>query len=174
LVKDVEEAEKSMPADLVRNPVKRFEAEGTKEQYLTSDADHSGAILLMQPIGDGPYKRAMAKRGPGLHHICIKVGSLSKFIAEIANSGFLLHPYSLESMKHGTAYFCRPGIGFLLEVEEYENDDDLKKPSIFKTIILELGSKELNICKAVFADLIVPGSPGQLKIKTREEQTFLL
>jgi hypothetical protein len=67
LVKDVEESEKSMPADLVRNQVERFEAEGTKEQYLTSDADHSGSILLMQPVGDGPYKRAMAKRGPGLH-----------------------------------------------------------------------------------------------------------
>ena len=48
-----------------------FEAEGTKEIYIESDK--SASLLLMQPTKEGPYQKALNKRGPSLHHIAIDV-----------------------------------------------------------------------------------------------------
>lgn len=157
LVTRIEDFGKRLPAGLLPQEIEEFEAEGTREQYVLPEGPYSGALLLMQPNGEGPYQRAMQKRGPGLHHICIKVENLSEYIAGIAQSGFLLHPYSLESMKRGTAYLCRPGIGFIIEVEELNKNTDLQQPSIIESITLELEEKELEMCKNIFGERIVAG-----------------
>lgn len=52
-------------------PAESFEGEGTLEIYV-GDPSHTSLLLLMQAEGDGAYKRALQKRGPGLHHIAIK------------------------------------------------------------------------------------------------------
>lgn len=49
----------------------QFDGEGTREIYVESGLGNS--LLLMEPLGHGPYRRAMVKRGPGLHHIAIDV-----------------------------------------------------------------------------------------------------
>jgi len=174
LVASIEEYEKKLPSELLRQEIEEFEAEGTREQYVIPDSSYSGALLLMQPTGEGPYQRAMEKRGPGLHHICIKVEKLSEYLTSIAQSGFLIHPYSIESMKRGTAYLCRPGIGFLIEVEELAKVSRSKKPSIFKSISLKLGKKELEICKNIMGDLILSGSSEFLTIEAGKKHKISL
>jgi hypothetical protein len=164
LVTSIEEFGKRLPQWLHPQEIEEFEAEGTREQYVLPESSYSGALLLMQPNGEGPYQRAMQKRGPGLHHICIKVKKLSEYLSSIAQSGFLLHPYSLESMKRGTAYLCRPGIGFLLEVEELSRNSDSLKPSIIERITLELGKKELEICRNILGEKIVAGPSSFLSL----------
>ncbi len=94
-----------------------FESMGTKEIYIESDK--SASLLLMQPTKDGSYQRALKKRGPSLHHIAIDVLSLDQFINDISESGWLLHPNSLESIKDlRVAWLARPGFPALIEVTE--------------------------------------------------------
>ena len=95
-----------------------FPSEGTRELYCGA-ANRSGRVLLMQPIGPGPYRRAMAKRGPGLHHIAVCVEDLLGLLARSSRSGWLMHPTSLETYEaHGQAWLCRPGFPCLVEVNE--------------------------------------------------------
>lgn len=174
LVTSIEEFGKRLPPGLQPQEIEEFEAEGTREQYVLPENSYSGALLLMQPKGEGPYKRAMQKRGPGLHHICIKIENLSEYLTSIAQSGFLLHPKSIETMKRGTAYLCRPGIGFIIEVEELGKNNDLKKPSIIESLCLKLEKKELEICQNIFGKKIIAGSANFLTIKTVEKPIQLV
>lgn len=99
-------------------PPQDFEGEGTREIYAGGE-ELSSRILLMQAIGEGPYKSALVKRGPGLHHIAVDVPSLDEFLSGIASSGWLLHPASVKTMSASrTAYLARPGMPMLIEVQE--------------------------------------------------------
>jgi hypothetical protein len=75
----------------------------------------------MEAIAEGPYKKALNKRGPGLHHIAIDVESIELFIKSITGSGWLLHPQSLATIKHQTVYLARPGFPCLIEVQQKNN-----------------------------------------------------
>jgi hypothetical protein len=99
-------------------PVEDFPAEGTREVYVgpqTGDA----RLLLMEAIAPGPYRDALAKRGPGLHHVAIHVDSIAAYVAGLARSGWLLHPSSLDALAHRkTVYLARPGLCALIEAQE--------------------------------------------------------
>lgn len=95
-------------------------AEGTREQYVDISGDMAPMLLLMQPISDGPYQRALAKRGPGLHHIGCMTPSIDAARPQIEKSRLLLHPISLKTIKRGVIWVCRPGVPFLIEVVERE------------------------------------------------------
>lgn len=71
-----------------------FESEGTKEVYVGDYQDQSGLLLLLEPIAEGPYKRAMSKRGPSLHHIAIDVLDMKEFVFEAKKIGWQVHPIS--------------------------------------------------------------------------------
>lgn len=105
------------PLGLDIGPVEEFPSEGTREAYVGASAC-SARLLLMQPIGSvGPYARALATRGPGLHHVGVNVAALEKHVAEVR--GWLLHPRSVETMTRSrTAWLARPGVGTLLELHE--------------------------------------------------------
>lgn len=96
-------------------PIEEFPSEGTREVYI---GEGPGKLLLLEPISSsGPYARALAKRGPGLHHVALNTSNLDAFLAEVR--GWLLHPVSLETVeKSRTAWFARPGVPTLLEVHE--------------------------------------------------------
>lgn len=97
--------------------INEFESEGTREVYVGGNC--SNTLLLMEAIKDGPYKRALEKRGPGLHHLAIDVENLENFISKISGSGWLLHPMSLQTIKNSkTVYLARPGFPALIEVQE--------------------------------------------------------
>ncbi|MBL4850530.1 MAG: hypothetical protein JKY65_33855 [Planctomycetes bacterium] len=100
--------------DLPAGEIETFPGEGTREVYL-GDPKRPALLLLLQPISEGPYARALAKRGPSLHHVAIQVPDLNAFAGQV--KGWLLHPHSLESQrKANTLWFARPGVGTLLEV----------------------------------------------------------
>ena len=96
-------------------PIEAFPAEGTREVYLGEGA---ARLLLMEPTSpDGPYARALAKRGPGLHHVAVRVPDLDAFLAGVR--GWLLLPASLATIAQSrTAWLARPGVATLVEVQQ--------------------------------------------------------
>jgi len=95
-----------------------FESEGTKEVYVGSYETQSGLLLLLEAISDGPYKRALLKRGASLHHIAIDVLNLETFSQEAQRLGWKLHPVSKETMAYQTAWFFLKGVPTLIEVHQ--------------------------------------------------------
>lgn len=107
--------------DLPVGPVEEFPGEGTREVYVGEDGQ-AARLLLMQPLGaEGPYARALAKRGPGLHHLAFRAPDAKAFVAE--RPGWFLIPQSLELYEASrTVWLARPGVGALIEVQEGEGD----------------------------------------------------
>lgn len=105
------------PLGLDAGPIEDFPGEGTREVYL-GEPDRPGRLLLMQALGEeGPYARALAKRGPGLHHVGLRVPDLDAFLKQAA--GWLLHPCSFDSRaQSNTIWLARPGIEVLVEASQ--------------------------------------------------------
>lgn len=99
-------------------PVEDQPAEGTREQYVEIADEAAPMLLLMQPVNDGPYLRALNKRGPGLHHIGGVTPSIAELLPRIQQSGLLLHPISLKTYENRVIWLCRPGVPFLIELVE--------------------------------------------------------
>ncbi len=124
-----------------------WDGEGTREIYV-GDHTHTGLLLLMEPIREGAYQRALLKRGPGLHHLAIDVLSLEELILGLGGSGWLLHPQSIKTMKATqTAYLARPGIPTLIEVQERDRLNE--KPLFVSCIELSISQEQ----KSMFAAL---------------------
>ena len=50
-----------------------------------------GEIELVQPIGeDSGLARYLAKKGPGLHHLCIQVDEINSLLTNLKQKGFRL------------------------------------------------------------------------------------
>src|SRR5262245_8895334 len=97
-------------------PPHDFVDEGTREIYVGA-AGEAGRLLLLQPIGAGPYARALSIRGPGLHHIAIATRDVARFVQSITGTGWYLHPCSMESLGVSrTVWLARPGMPLLVEV----------------------------------------------------------
>lgn len=117
----VKSAEYLRQFDFKIGPAEKWDGEGTLEVYVGDLNSEMANLLLMEPTKEGAYTRAMAKRGPGLHHIAIDVLNLETYIDELAGSGWLLHPKSLKMIKHSqTAYLARPDVPTLIEVQQRE------------------------------------------------------
>lgn len=124
-----------------------FEAEGTAEVYV-GPPGASARLLLMEPIGPGPYRRALEKRGPGLHHIAIDVADVESFVGELGGSGWLLHPRSVHTLKATrTAWLARPGTGVLIEVQE--RDPGEPGPACVTQVTLPLAPRERSMMAAL-------------------------
>jgi 4-hydroxyphenylpyruvate dioxygenase-like putative hemolysin len=95
-----------------------FDSEGTKEIYIGSYDSQNGLLLLVESISDGPYKRAMTKRGPSLHHLAIDVRNVEQCVSTAQSLGWMLHPVSTQTMTHKTAWLYRKGLPTLIEVHQ--------------------------------------------------------
>ncbi len=99
-------------------PLDEFPADGTKEIYV-GRPEETARLLLVEPMGDGSYRRALDRRGPGLHHVGLLVDDVEDYVAGLAGTGWFLLPQSLASLKsHRTAWLARPGTKCLVEVHE--------------------------------------------------------
>ncbi len=96
-------------------PVEDFPSEGTREVYVGAG---TARLLLMEPTSaKGPYARALAKRGPGLHHVALNVPDLEGFLGRVR--GWLVVPACLPDLaRTRTAWLARPGVPTLLEINE--------------------------------------------------------
>lgn len=132
--------------------IEEFPSEGTRELYVGS-SNQMGRLLLMQSIGDGPYKKALEKRGHGLHHMALDVLSIDQFVASLVGSGWLLHPKSIEYYSnHKQVYLCRPGVPVLLEIQQKEKltegkyiIEELRFPFQNERLLSALGCNRLKL-----------------------------
>jgi len=129
-----------------------WEGEGTKEIYV--ERTKANSLLLMEPIKPGAYRRAMTKRGPGLHHLAIDVLDLESYLESLTGSGWLLHPASIKSMKQTkTVYLARPGFPGLIEVQER---NALSERELFVTqVSLRFDSSLVGLLRTIGLDGIV-------------------
>jgi methylmalonyl-CoA/ethylmalonyl-CoA epimerase len=127
---------------LAIGPIEDFPGEGTREVYVGA-AEQPAKLLLMQPTDPaGPYGRALARRGPGLHHLAVRVPDLAAALRELG--GWLLHPASVDSIAAcRTAWLARPGVGTLVEVTEGEAGSPVAGPVVEAVRVPAAGCEEL-------------------------------
>jgi hypothetical protein len=133
-----------------------WDGEGTKEIYV--ERDKANSLLLMEPIKPGAYRRAMEKRGPGLHHLAIDVVDLDSFLISLSGTGWLIHPMSIRTIKQvRAAYLARPGFPALIEVQEREA---LLKSSLFvNEIFIPLDSQGPHLATHIgLGDILRPSN----------------
>jgi len=144
-------------------PEEIFESEGTKEIYV--EYGKANSLLLMEPIKPGPYKNALEKRGPGIHHFAIDVPDLKTFLDSLLGTGWFIHPVSIRTMEiRDTAYLARPGFPALIEVHEKKI---IPTRPIFVTNVSLHYPQELEMLpKAIGLDAII--------IRSSREPTLML
>lgn len=86
--------------------------------YPLGDVD----VELLEPLDDdGPVARFLARRGPGIHHICLRVPDLQEALARCRTAGYRLIDEVPRTGAHGRPIaFVHPRTtsGVLLELTE--------------------------------------------------------
>jgi methylmalonyl-CoA/ethylmalonyl-CoA epimerase len=90
--------------------------EGTREIYLGPRGATSRLLLCQATNPVGPYGRALARRGPGLHHIALSVPRIEEYLDGLAGSGWYVLPQSVRMIARGGAWLARPGVHALVEI----------------------------------------------------------
>jgi hypothetical protein len=144
-----------------------FASEGTAEIYVEHEFRNS--LLLIEPIGPGPYQRAIEKRGPGIHHIAIDVLNVAEFLKDIESSSWQVHPFGANHLTPTkTRYLFCPGFGALIEVQECSHLEVSRRfvtqLNVRHTLNNENQAREL-IHSISQGDWIVPrAGPSRLKL----------
>ena len=86
-----------------------------------------GRLELLEPTTpDSPIARHLERRGPGLHHICLKVRDIRQSMADLRERGFELLSEEPQPGAHGCLVaFVHPRStgGVLLELSQAESAD---------------------------------------------------
>ena len=101
--------------------VETVESQGVRTAFLSvGDAN----LELLEPLSaDSPVGRFVAKRGEGIHHICLRVSNLDEHLARLKAKGFRLINEAPVPGAHGCRVaFLHPsaGNGVLIELSEKE------------------------------------------------------
>jgi methylmalonyl-CoA/ethylmalonyl-CoA epimerase len=79
-------------------------------------------LELLEPTGtDSPIAKFLAKRGPGIHHVCFAVNDLESALAELKSHGYrLVHESPVPGAGGTRVAFLHPsaGHGVLIELSE--------------------------------------------------------
>ena len=101
--------------------VETVESQGVRTAFLSVGDSN---LELLEPLSDdSPIGRFMAKRGEGLHHICLRVTHLDEHLARLKKRGFRLINEAPVPGAHGCRVaFLHPsaGNGVLIELSEKE------------------------------------------------------
>ena len=102
----------------------RVESQGVLTAFLTVGGTQ---LELLEPTGpDSPIAKFLAKRGPGVHHVCFSVGDLEDALANLKARGFrLIHETPVAGAHGRRVAFLHPsaGHGVLIELSEAEEID---------------------------------------------------
>lgn len=140
-----------------------FESEGTKEVYVGSYETQKGLLLLLEAISEGPYKQALIKRGPSLHHIAIDVLDIEAFVIKAQRLGWQLHPISKETMSYKTAWFFLKGIPTLIEVHQKKTLST--QPTKISKIELPLPKEQLPLFEGIgLGNIVFCGNELSFKV----------
>ena len=138
--------------------------EETREIYVQGSERNS--LLLMEARDTGSYRRALEKRGPGVHHLAIDVLDIDKFLSSISGSGWLLHLNSLKSIRdYRTAYLARPGFPALIEVQERQKLMD--GPLFVDGVLLKFDAGLAGLVKSTGLDQILKPAQGNPSLTIR-------
>jgi methylmalonyl-CoA/ethylmalonyl-CoA epimerase len=81
------------------------------------------SVELVEPTADdSPIARFVAKRGPGLHHLCLRVEDFNAALAELKGKGVrLIDETPRPGAHHSLVAFIHPASthGVLVELKEY-------------------------------------------------------
>src|SRR5689334_21090346 len=70
-----------LPSSFSVQDMEEQHKEGTREQYVSGLMDHSIFLLFIEPVQEGPYQKALDKRGAGLHHLGLSTDHLGDAMA---------------------------------------------------------------------------------------------
>jgi len=80
------------------------------------------SIELLEPLqADGPVAKFLERRGPGIHHVCFRVGNLDRALAQCRAAGLELVDQTPRAGAHGRRVaFLHPRTtaGILLELTD--------------------------------------------------------
>lgn len=143
------------------NPAEQFEAGRVREIYIGSYATHCALPLLVEPVERTAQARAFKRRGFGLHHVAVDVPDLERYVDGLCDSGWLLHPWSLEAARTlNTAYLCRPGVGFVVEAQQRAGD---ARPRLVERVAVPLSKRaRAMVAAAGLADAVVAADEAEL------------
>ena len=103
--------------------VETLEEQGVKVAFLCLDETE---IELLQPVtDDGPVAKFIAKRGEGIHHICIQVEDVATSMNELKEQGAqLLNDMPVKGASGTLVAFVHPksASGVLLELSQPDPD----------------------------------------------------
>jgi len=153
LVRNLDSVSKSLPRACTLHVPEEQPTEGTRERYVTFGDEKVPALLLIQAIEDGPYSRAMEKRGPGLHHIGCVCGDIEKEMSECSMRRLLLHPISLRTRKVGVVWLCRPEVPYLVELMENPEQSAIQFDQA--TIRLPVGTRMPRFASTLSSNLTI-------------------
>ena len=143
--------------------IEEFCNEGTRELYIGSDGK-SARLLIIQAIGNGPYQRAIEKRGYGPHHIAIDVKNIMDFMDAVNGSGWNLHPCSLRTYQDlKQIWLCKTG-NLLIEVQERQKLDN--RLAFIDQVSVPFSSPSL--CEALQIATVKLGAKFQIFSKGKE------
>jgi methylmalonyl-CoA/ethylmalonyl-CoA epimerase len=101
--------------------VETVESQGVRTAFLSVGDSN---LELLEPLSaDSPVGRFVAKRGEGIHHICLRVSNLDEHLARLKAKGFRLINDAPVPGAHGCRVaFLHPaaGNGVLIELSEKE------------------------------------------------------
>ena len=104
-------------------PVDLADADGARIRGLA--AGESLVELLESASPDTPIGRFIARRGPGIHHVCFKVDDLDATLERCRTAGLRLIDERPRMGAEGVRIaFLHPSTtgGILIELSEYESD----------------------------------------------------
>lgn len=168
LVPSVEAAAKFLNTNGIEtNDPETFESEGTKEIYVGSYATQKGLLLLLEPTTEGPYRRAMIKRGPSVHHVAIDVLDVEAFAHKAQSVGWELHPMTVDTMAYKTAWLFLKGIPTLIEV--HQKKELSRKPAKVSKLELPLQPKHVPLFDGIgLGEIVSSGEEVSLTVDGRK------
>ena len=136
---------------------------GLELEKITQEPREEAAVAFL-PIGDSEIElvqptseesgvaRFLVKRGPGMHHLCLQVNDIQRFVEDLVNCGVqMIHEKPVQA-DDGRAYaFIHPksAFGVLVEVYEYPTSSQTQFP-VLETERLILRQFQVGDVPAVF------------------------
>ena len=94
-------------------------SQGARTSFLPAG---ESSIELLEPITpDSPVGKFLAKRGPGIHHVCFGVDDIDAALADLAARGYrLIHRQAVPGAGGKRVAFLHPeaGNGVLIELAQ--------------------------------------------------------
>jgi 4-hydroxyphenylpyruvate dioxygenase-like putative hemolysin len=164
LVPSVEASAKVLKAQGIEtDEPETFETEGSKEIYVGSYGTQKGLLLLVEAISEGPYRRALTKRGPSLHHVAIDVLNVDEFAAKAQSVGWKLHPESANTIAHKTVWLYLKGVPTLIEV--HQKKELSSRPVKVSHLELPMAKEHLALFEGIgLGDVVSAGKELCLKV----------